>query len=107
MDSVVFIDANPVEREAIRTALPKVTVPEFPKDTCELASFFERVYKECFFTLESTEEDRKRTEAYLANAKRAAERTAAPSINAFLTGLGTKIFLTRAYDEDLPRAALT
>jgi FkbH-like protein len=104
-DSVVFIDDNPVEREAIRTALPEVTVPEFPVDTCELASFFERVYKECFFTLESTEEDRKRTEAYLANAKRGAERTAAPSIDAFLTGLGTKIFLTRAYDEDLPRAA--
>ena len=105
MDSVVFIDDNPVEREAIRTALPEVTVPEFPVDTCELGSFFERVYKECFFTLESTEEDHKRTQAYLANAKRAAELTAALSIDAFLTGLGTKIFLNRAYDEDLPRAA--
>ena len=105
MDSIVFIDDNPVEREAIRTALPEVTVPEFPADTCELASFLERVYKECFFTLESTEEDRKRTEAYLANAKRAAERTAAPSIEEFLAGLRTKIFLTRARDEDLPRAA--
>src|SRR5262249_34871133 len=90
MDSIVFIDDNPVEREAIRTALPEVTVPEFPADTCELASFLERVYKDCFFTLESTDEDRKRTEAYLANAKRAAERTTAPSIEAFLAGLRTK-----------------
>src|SRR5262249_8738530 len=57
-DSIVFIDDNPVEREAVRTALPEVTVPEFPADTCELASFFERVYKDCFFTLESTAEDR-------------------------------------------------
>ena len=54
MDSIVFIDDNPAEREAIRTALPEVTVPEFPADTCELTSFLERVYKECFFTLEST-----------------------------------------------------
>jgi FkbH-like protein len=105
IDSIVFIDDNPVEREAIRTALPEVTVPEFPADTCELTSFFERVYKDNFFTLESTEEDRKRTEAYLANARRAAERTAAPSIEDFLAGLGTKIFFTRACDEDLPRAA--
>jgi FkbH-like protein len=105
MDSIVFIDDNPVEREAIRTALPEVTVPEFPADTCELASFFERVYKDYFFTLESTEEDRRRTDAYLANARRAAERTAAPSIEEFLAGLGTKIFFTRACDEDLPRAA--
>jgi FkbH-like protein len=105
MDSIVFIDDNPVEREAIRTALPEVTVPEFPADTCELASFFERVYKDYFFTLEATDEDRRRTDAYLANARRAAERTAAPSIEEFLAGLGTKIFFTRACDEDLPRAA--
>jgi FkbH-like protein len=105
LDSIVFIDDNPVEREAIRTALPEVTVPEFPADTCELTSFLERVYKECFFTLESTEEDRKRTAAYLANAKRAAERSAAPSIEGFLSGLRTKIFLTRARDEDFGRAA--
>jgi FkbH-like protein len=105
MDSIVFIDDNPVEREAIRTALPEVTVPEFPADTCELSSFLEQVYKECFFTLESTDEDRKRTDTYLANAKRAAERTAALSIEEFLAGLGTKIFLTRARDEDLSRAA--
>jgi FkbH-like protein len=105
MDSIVFIDDNPVEREAVRTALPDVTVPEFPADTCELASFLERVYKEYFFTLESTEEDHKRTEAYLANAKRAAERAAAPSIEEFLAKLRTKIFLTRARDDDLGRAA--
>ena len=29
MDSIVFIDDNPVEREAVRTALPEVTVPNF------------------------------------------------------------------------------
>jgi FkbH-like protein len=105
LDSIVFIDDNPVEREAVRTTLPDVTVPDFPADTCELTSFFERLYQECFFTLESTEEDRKRTEAYLANAKRAAERTASSSIEEFLAGLHTKIFLTRASDEDLARAA--
>jgi FkbH-like protein len=105
MDSIVFIDDNPVEREAVRTALPEVTVPEFPEDTSELASFFERVYKDHFFTLESTEEDRKRRGSYSANARRAAERTAAPSIEEFLAGLDTKIFFTRACDQDLPRAA--
>jgi FkbH-like protein len=105
MDSIVFIDDNPVEREAVRAALPEVTVPEFPADTSDLRSFLERVYKDCFFTLESTQEDRKRTESYLANAKRAAERAAAPSVEEFLSGLRTKIFLTRARDEDFGRTA--
>jgi FkbH-like protein len=105
MDSIVFIDDSPVEREAIRAALPEVTVPEFPADTSDLTSFFEQVYQECFFTLESTEEDRERTAAYVANAKRAVERTAAPTVDEFLAGLGTKILLTQARDEDLARAA--
>jgi len=104
-DSIVFIDDNPLEREAVKSALPEVTVPDFPADTCELSSFFERVYKECFFTIESTEEDRRRTKTYLANAKRAAERTTASSIDEFLDGLRTKILLTRAGDEDFGRAA--
>ena len=104
-DSIVFIDDNPVEREAIRTALPEVTVPEFPADTSELSSFIEQLYQDWFFTLESTVEDRKRNEAYVANRKRTAERSAALSIDDFLTGLQTKILLTSVCDKDLPRAA--
>jgi FkbH-like protein len=105
IDSIVFIDDNPVEREGVRAALPEVTVPEFPADTCELASFFEVIYKNYFFTLESTEEDRRRTDTYLANAKRAAERTAAPSMEEFLAGLRTKILFRRASGDDLMRVA--
>jgi len=104
-DSIVFIDDNPVEREAIRTALPEVIVPEFPADTAELPSFIEQVYKDCFFTLESTADDRRRTEVYLANAKRAAERSTTLSVDEFLTGLRTKILFTPVCEEDLPRAA--
>lgn len=105
IDSMVFIDDNPVERESVRSALPEVTVPEFPMDTSELPAFIEQVYKDYFFTLESTAEDRKRTEVYLANAKRAAERSAAPSADEFLTGLRTKIFFAPVNEEDLSRAA--
>ena len=105
VDSIVFIDDNPVERDAMRAALPEVTVPEFPADTTELPAFLEQVYKDCFFTLESTAEDRSRTQSYMANAKRAAERTAASSINDFLAGLRTKIFLSPAGADDLRRVA--
>jgi FkbH-like protein len=105
IDSLVFIDDSPVEREAVRAALPEVTVPEFPADTCELSAFLEQVYKDCFFTLESTEEDRKRTESYLANARRTAERSAAESLDDFLAALRTKISLGKLRDDDVPRAA--
>ena len=58
-----------------------------------------------FFALELTEEDRKRTETYLQNAKRAAERHAAWSVEEFLAALKTKITVRKVMDEDLPRAA--
>ena len=33
LQSVVFIDDNPVERARVRDALPEVLVPEWPRDT--------------------------------------------------------------------------
>jgi FkbH-like protein len=105
IDSMVFVDDNPVEREAIRAALPEVTVPEFPADTSELCTFAEQLYAELFFVLESTQEDRKRTESYLANARRAAERNSTTSPEEFFSGLRTKISLHRAGEDDIARAA--
>jgi FkbH-like protein len=105
LDSFVFIDDNPVEREAVRTALPDVTVPDFPADTSELPKLLDQIYRDHFFVLEATEEDRKRTESYIANAKRAAERTAASSVEEFLAGLRTKISFGPLRDADVTRAA--
>ena len=32
MDSIVFIDDNPFERDQVRTSIPEITVPELPED---------------------------------------------------------------------------
>ena len=104
-DSFVFIDDNPVEREAVRSALPDVVVPEFPADTCDLPQFLEQIQRDHFFVLAATEEDRKRTETYLQNAKRSVERNAAGSVEEFLAALKTKITLGRVTDDDVARAA--
>ena len=85
--------------------MPEVTVPDFPADTTLLPAFLDQIYQDYFFALESTEEDRKRTETYLQNAKRAAERHAAWSVEEFLAALKTKITVRKVMDEDLPRAA--
>src|SRR5262249_45123442 len=105
LDSLVYIDDNPVEREAVRAALPEVAVPDFPADTCELSAFLEGVHRDYFLSLDSTAEDRIRTETYLQNARRAAERNAASSIEEFLSRLKTRIRIWRVTDEDVPRAA--
>ena len=49
LDSLVFVDDNPVEREQVRAALPQVAVPELPADPAHYvrclaeAGYFEAV----------------------------------------------------------------
>jgi HAD superfamily phosphatase (TIGR01681 family) len=43
LDSFVFIDDNPRERERVKTELPMVEVPEFPEQPFELFDFFTKI----------------------------------------------------------------
>jgi len=85
LDSLVFVDDNPAERERIRGALPAVAVPELPVDPADYvrcladAGYFEAV--------SFTEEDRQRAEQYAANAERDALRELAGSVDDFLRSL--------------------
>ena len=69
LDSLVFLDDNPVERGLVRKLLPLVAVPELPEEpayyarTLAAAGYFEAV---TFAT-----EDLKRAGFYQDNAKRA------------------------------------
>lgn len=70
LDSFVFIDDNPIERERVKQFLPDVTVPEFPQNTFELISFFHKVYEDNFQVYSLTEEDKEKTNQYAENSKR-------------------------------------
>ncbi len=85
IDSLVFVDDNPVERGLIRRELPQVAVPELPDDpalyvrTVALAGYFE--------ALDITAEDRERAELYRQNASREALRASATDMAGFLDSL--------------------
>lgn len=90
LDSLVFVDDNPVERARIREALPMVGVPELPKDpahyvrTLASAGYFEAV--------SFTREDRERGAQYVANAERdRMQSEAGGDMDAFLAGLGMSL----------------
>ncbi len=71
VDSFLFIDDNPVERELIRTALPGISVPEFPARVENLPSWFLREIVPAWFgkyTL--TAEDQNKTTQYKVNEER-------------------------------------
>ena len=62
LDSFVFLDDNPFERELVRSLLPEVTVPELPEDPAEYVSFLEA--QNLFETASYSEADAARTRQY-------------------------------------------
>lgn len=70
MDSFVFIDDNPTERELIKKLLPKVKVPEFPEKPYMLKEFLREIYLTYFQTYKLTLEDSYKTQQYIDNQKR-------------------------------------
>lgn len=85
VDSLVFVDDNPVERARIRQSLPAVAVPELPDD----AAHYVRCLSDAgyFEAVAFTSEDRQRGELYAANAEREALLGSAESVDDFLRGL--------------------
>jgi FkbH-like protein len=68
LDSLVFWDDEPREREVIRNQHPAVFVPEVPTDPSGYAQAVLNL--ECFDVLSLTEEDRRRGEMYREDANR-------------------------------------
>jgi FkbH-like protein len=86
LESLVFLDDNPFERNLVRAQLPMVAVPEVPDDDPALipgllaaAGYFE--------SRGITEEDRARTAQYQENRARDQLRATATDLDAYLRAL--------------------
>jgi len=87
LDSMVFWDDSPEERQLVRELLPQVETPEFPKKPEELAAAMVKVYKRYFQKPAVTAEDLERTAQYAANSKREQLRGSAGSFEDYLRQL--------------------
>lgn len=74
LDSLVFLDDNPLERAAVRAVLPQVVVPEFDSAHWRVVSTLRRSM--LFETTALTAEDVGRHESYRARAKAGLSRAA-------------------------------
>ena len=85
LDSLVFIDDNPFERNLVRQELPMVAVPEVSDDpTGYPVALADAGY---FEGLAITDEDRERTSQYHGNRARDALKASATDLPAYLRGL--------------------
>jgi FkbH-like protein len=95
VDSLVFVDDNPFERNIVRQELPTVAVPELPDDP---ALFAQSIADAGYFeALRVTNEDRERTRKYQDNAKRDRIKASATDIESFLKSLDMQ-FIWKRFD---------
>jgi FkbH-like protein len=101
LDSLVFVDDNPVERNLVRQELPEVEVPEIGEDP---ALFAEELHRSGLFeAFVLTDDDRKRADAYRSNADRSAVASIGTDIEAYLASLSMKVALRGFDSANLPR----
>ena len=101
IDSLVFVDDNPVECELIRQMLPDVTTVELPSDPSDYTSTLKRlaVFEKSMITIE----DRTKTAQYAQNSERAALKREISDINTFLNSLGTEITISHPSEKHKAR----
>ena len=105
LDSFVFLDDNPSERELIKSFLPSVSVPEFPKQPYYLPLFIKDVCDKYFVSYNVTEEDKKKTEQYIANFKRNEESQKYSTMNEFLKNLQIELIIEEVNEFHISRIA--
>lgn len=89
LDSLVFMDDNPVERDQIRQALPQVLVPELSSDPSDYAR--RMLATNAFEAVAFLQEDKARSESYKANAQRLALKSDAINMEDYLASLEMEI----------------
>jgi FkbH-like protein len=85
MDSIVFIDDNPFERELVKKEIPEICVPEMPQNPSDYVSYLESL--NLFETSSHSLEDRIRGKQYKEEASRRKAEETYGSIDDFLKGL--------------------
>ena len=85
MDSIVFIDDNPFERNAVRSQIADLTVPELPPEPEKYLDFLRK--SNLFETVSVSGEDAKRTQQYREEAQRTESAATFASYDEYLQSL--------------------
>ena len=103
LDSIVFLDDNPLERALVRAELPEVKVIELGADAANYVRTLDRAVM--FETLTLTGEDRNRAGSYGARASLGSSTRSGMSVNDVIRDLKMKVDLRPLGPTDIARAA--
>jgi FkbH-like protein len=103
LDSMVFLDDSPFERNLVRELLPEVIVPELPEDPSSFVAFLSEL--NLFETAYLSSEDRQRAALYQHEAQRRAVAAHSASVQDYLRSLDMRAVLARFDRFHMPRIA--
>ena len=101
LDSMVFFDDDPVNRELVRSTMPEVLTPELPTDPYLFSMIIKNLND--FNVLKITDEDAKRGKMYLQQRKRIEFSQKTNNLDNFLNQLNIKVTVKPASEFTLPR----
>lgn len=103
MDSIIFLDDNPFERDQVRSMIPDITVPELPEDPAMYLSYLKSL--NLFETASYSESDKDRTRQYQAESRRIVSRQQYQNYDEYLKSLGM-VAVVKPFDKfQYPRIA--
>jgi FkbH-like protein len=101
LDSMLFLDDNPFERNLVRELVPEVIVPELPEDPSGVVAYLSQL--NLFETTAFSAEDGQRAGQYQREARRRESAVGSASVEDFLRSLEMRITLSRFDAFHLPR----
>ena len=101
LDSLVFFDDDPVNREFVKHELKQVLVVDLPTDSSQYCKILTNMKN--FESLKITDEDIKRKEMYLEQRKRIEFKNEVSNLDEFLKQLDIKIKIKNADNFVIPR----
>jgi FkbH-like protein len=102
LNSVVFIDDSPVERERVKHAIREIFVPEWPVNPMMYVQALSSL--ECFDSASISAEDRARTEMYASEQRRTQLKARVSSAEDYYSALDLRVTYSQLQDANLKRA---
>ena len=101
LDSFVFFDDDPINRELIRENMPEITTPELPHDPSLYSEVIQSLHD--FSTFQITSEDTNRGQMYLEQKQRIESQNSISDISEFLKKLNLEIKIKKTNSFTIPR----
>lgn len=103
LDSIVYFDDDPVNRELMSKAIPQIKTVDLPDDPSLYTSTLMQIND--FNTLVMTNEDRNRGEMYRQEHKRTELKRSSSNLEDFLKQLEIRVTMKKANNFTIPRIA--